>query len=291
MDSSTLINKEIVVFNWMNFLDVAFDLYLHEGPRLRIRKDAFWRVLKEDEVLFSSLTRKSDKALAAMRDTFEGKTIKAVSTRPNGDIVFQLNDETRLELLCGKAQSCLVEYNDSFLDFGPYKWRVLAYDGSKMLLVTKDLVAAQSFDGTNQPVNWESCQLRKWMRQELLTKFSEEERARILTTHLPDTGTDDEMFLLSENEAKTLFTSDADRVCFPDEEAKQNLWTDSKGAGFWWLRDSEVCEGSSSIEKKAKYVSALYVDAEGSPSVKKHGMAAAYYVYGVRPAMWVSLKE
>ena len=105
-DCSTLKNKEIVVFDWRNSLGVAFDLFLYEAPRLRIRNDVFWRVSKGDEILFTSVARKSDRTLLAMRDTFEGKTIKKATVRPNGDIVLLLSGQIKLELLSTEKQAC-----------------------------------------------------------------------------------------------------------------------------------------------------------------------------------------
>lgn len=53
---------------------------------------------------------------------------------------------------------------------------------------------------------WADSEIRYWLNHELLNSvFTDDKKATILETKLPDVGTTDKVFLLSHEEAKMLF--------------------------------------------------------------------------------------
>ena len=107
-----LVGKEIVVFNWVDFFHIAFDLYFFEGPRIRVRKETFWRLSRGDQILISAFSRKTEKNLSLMQDLLEGKTIQKMIERKNGDMVLYLNQRTKLEVFNSDKRITPIEFCD-----------------------------------------------------------------------------------------------------------------------------------------------------------------------------------
>ena len=120
--------------------------------------------------------------------------------------------------------------------FGKYQWRVLAREGTKLLLITNDCVDKRRYNESSVSITWENCTLRKWLNTDFLNAFSTAEKSRIATTKVVNKNnpkyntaggndTNDKVFLLSIDEAQKYFSSNNDRI------AKYNgntIW--------WWLR-------------------------------------------------------
>ena len=141
----------------------------------------------------------------------------------------------------------------------PIEWDVLKREGNKALLISKNVLTARRFDEKSNV--WADSEIRRWLNNEFLnTAFKEEEKAAILYQELPDVGTTDNVFLLSDNEAESLYKSDAARC-------KDELW--------WWLR---------SPYSSSDHITGI-VDYHGSLGI---GSADNDHV-GVSPALWVDL--
>lgn len=126
--------------------------------------------------------------------------------------------------------------------FGRYKWKVLAKDNSKVLIIAKEGVGNRAFDSRRENARWETCELRKWLNEDFYYSFGAEEQLLIRAVRLSNNGnpkygtsggneTDDRIFLLSIDEAKMYFLSDGDRK--------------NSSFSLWWLRspggtDSQV---------------------------------------------------
>lgn len=94
--------------------------------------------------------------------------------------------------------------------------------------------------------------------------FTDDEKATILETKLPDVGTTDKVFLLSHEEAKMLFKGNkARRVKFGTRDYR-----------WWWLRSPGRSQGI-----------AADVNADGS----LYYNIVNYDNEVVRPALWVNL--
>jgi len=126
------------------------------------------------------------------------------------------------------------------------EWLVLANDGDSAMLISKYVIDSKPFSNIYARVTWESCTLRWWLNGDFLnTAFSVEEQSKLVTvtvkspiySTLLGNDTRDRVFLLSTDEARKLFSSDQDRICYPTAYAEvQGTWTSRSGACKWWLR-------------------------------------------------------
>ena len=158
--------------------------------------------------------------------------------------------------------------------FGPYDWNVVAqYNNLKLLLCTdivekKDTNYKSSIFSRREITGWERCDLRKWLNEDFISCFSDEERRMICKIRLanPDNHyrssgkwegreTEDCIFLLSIDEVEKI-----------DQEIL-------KAKMDWWLRTNGV-------------------DGNFGALVSKNGVLDNYgvwrhYLLGVRPAMYI----
>ena len=149
----------------------------------------------------------------------------------------------------------------------PVEWRVLAVEGSKVLLLSEKILDARKYNEADEKVTWETCTLRKWLNVDFYdAAFSEAEKAAIHLVALPgrypdkgDAETADRVFILSNAElsrkeygfpeAHCLVTSrygsrySAD---YDDSTTRTAVLTpfarergvldEYEGKGFWWQR-------------------------------------------------------
>ena len=212
-----------------------------------------------------------------------------------------------------KAIKCYAQYmaekletakTGDYVTFGSYEqdnntsngkedieWLVLAKEGDKTLLISRYALDCQQYD-ISYNSTWDTCSLCRWLNGTFTSNaFSLVEQGVIQNTTVtadrnpkysttdPGNATDNKVFLLSINEVERYFSSDSERACKPTEYAVANGAEAKRYSGTcsWWLR-SPGEGGNSSTE----------VNQDGR--VNYYG----YYVqnddYGVRPAMWISLK-
>ena len=112
----------------------------------------------------------------------------------------------------------------------PVEWQVLARENGHMLVISRYCLDARRFD--DRSYNWEKSEIRKWLNGEFYNgSFAVEEKARIKSFN------QDNVILLSKEEAGKYIANNDERKCKPTSYAK------SKGASFnsdgycwWWLR-------------------------------------------------------
>ena len=115
--------------------------------------------------------------------------------------------------------------------FGRYTWYVTDKADGICTLLCQGPVANMLYNDTKTDITWENCSLRRWLNEDFYnSKFSEGEKAAIITTHNTfveddtryemDCGndTDDKVYLFTYSESKTV--SDDIRKCGVN----------------WWLR-------------------------------------------------------
>lgn len=115
--------------------------------------------------------------------------------------------------------------------FGRYTWYVTDKTDGICTLLCESAVAEMPYNDTKTDITWEKCSLRRWLNEDFYnTKFSDGEKASIVTTHNTFTeddtryemdcgnDTDDKVYLFTYSESKTV--SDDIRKCGID----------------WWLR-------------------------------------------------------
>ena len=172
----------------------------------------------------------------------------------------------------------------------PISWRVLAREGSRLLLISSLGLDCKQYCEEDEDVTWEQCSLRKWLNKEFLnTAFTREEqrmipRARVSADKNPSHDTDpgkatqDQIFLLSISEVNRYFKSDEDRKCIPTEYAVNNgcdVYSSDKTC-FWWLRSPGMCPSY-----------AAYVFMSGFVDWRGDGVNVD--TIAVRPALWINL--
>ena len=146
------------------------------------------------------------------------------------------------------------------ISFGGLEWIVLRVSGWKLLVVTCDIVEKRAFHSAFEDVDWKTCSLRAYLNGEFFSRFSESDRERIQR----DAETEDRIFLLGIDEAKT---------CFADETLRIGKF---RGAPRWWYLQTPGI---------GKHVA--FVDKEGD--VNEHGCRVDDPYCGVRPAIYLNI--
>lgn len=141
----------------------------------------------------------------------------------------------------------------------PIEWEVLKQEGNKAFLCSKNILTIRRFDSKSNV--WKNSEIRRWLKNNFMnTAFTDEEKAAILKTKLPDVGTTDKVFLLSSKEALTLHKSN---------DARRKTGSNSQ----WWLRSSHC--GDSTVTG--------FIDRAGIAHDEN------LLIGGVSPALWVDL--
>ena len=141
----------------------------------------------------------------------------------------------------------------------PIEWEVLKQEGNKALLCSKNILTTRRFDGKSNV--WKNSEIRRWLKNNFMnTAFTEEEKAAILKTKLSDVGTTDKVFLLSSEEALTLYKSN---------DARRKTGSNSQ----WWLRSPHCGDGTVTG----------FIDRTGVAHDEN------LLIGGVSPALWVDL--
>ena len=195
-----------------------------------------------------------------------------------------------------KVNPNLIEFPaDEAALFGHYDssrigWIVLDRQDDKVLLVSTVILYCRPYMESESDTTWEKCSLRKWLNEDFYNEaFTEDERNMIITTTVVNkdntekgtkggNDTQDNVFILSLDEAKQYFRGDSSRQAYaPDTVAKQGLYVDSNGYSLWWLRTPGAVGYAS-----------CYVDHLGR--IQDGGIMNRYTYIGVRPAIWVAVK-
>lgn len=168
-------------------------------------------------------------------------------------------------------------------------WIVLERNGNKALLISKYIIDRQKFNANSENTCWEKSSIRTWLNSTFYnTAFNSQEKSKILTTSLrnnpnPQHGTSsgndtyDKIFLLSTDEVNKYFKADNETRCQVTLFAKNNgAYCDGAYFGYWWLRTSGQFAQNATYIFYTGGVSAMGYDVTGT-------------IFGVRPAMWISL--
>lgn len=178
--------------------------------------------------------------------------------------------------------------NDAANGPEPIEWRVLQIEGSEALVVSRYGLDAQPYNETVANASWIKSTLRAWLNDTFLSAaFTDEEKQCIVTREVvnrKESNTADPVFLLSTNDAKTLFANHPDRQveATPYAIAQGAYLSDTyTGKATWWCR-------TTSWETKTH---AAYVAASGGVMTcggKSFGKVDNGKLV-VRPAIYVNL--
>ena len=173
----------------------------------------------------------------------------------------------------------------------PIEWIVMKNEGNQVLLLSKYVLDAKSYNEELEAVTWETSDIRQWLNNEFYTTaFNKSEKAKIQTSLIKNeynsehgtsggNDTEDKVFLLSEKEAETLFSNDDERIAKATGYAeKSGAYVNEKKEAVWWLRspgdDSNV---------------ATEVDCGGC--IYEYGCYVVRSIDGVRPALHLNLQS
>ena len=156
----------------------------------------------------------------------------------------------------------------------PLRWRVAEVRGKMRMLIAEDIMLEQPYNALRVDVSWQTRTLRNWLNHDFLQEaFTPEQRLLPIATRRTNEPNEqfytnaglptmDRVFILSKRELDSYLPDEADRIC----------------GKWWWLRTP----GDNLLAVEA-------VDADGS--VYLHGIKVNYPSGGVRPAMWVLLRD
>ena len=173
----------------------------------------------------------------------------------------------------------------------PIEWRVLANDGSKALLITKNGIDVVPYNRGKERVTWAESTIREGLNFTFIHKaFTDEERSRIIESRIENkynaeygtiggNDTNDKLFLLSIEEAKKYFKSDKTRRVYPTPYA--SLKTGHITPCWWWLRSP-----GEGLSKAAVVTPSGQIFSEGTYLKGGWGGDIA-----VRVAFWLDLKN
>ncbi len=169
------------------------------------------------------------------------------------------------------------------------EWLVLAKKEDRLLIVSRYALDCQPFSTNRGNVNWENSFLRKWLNESFLENaFSPEEQEMILLEPVtaeanylnsgdPGKDTQDKVFLLSNSEAYTYFSSRNLLKCEPTALARAHgVYMTSTVYCWWYLRSQGYASDAASGVDTGGYVRDNLDAFEG-------------VVGGTRPAMWIKL--
>ncbi|MCL2855349.1 MAG: DUF6273 domain-containing protein [Defluviitaleaceae bacterium] len=164
--------------------------------------------------------------------------------------------------------------------FGRFDWRVLTIvAGNRALLISNEILEKRAYHGDfevklgmERSITWEKSALRKYLNTQFLEMFSKEERGRIVVTRNTteaSNDTNDYVFLLSLEEARSTMKGNADRVARYSGKSRSTT-------SWWWLRSP----GRDQHRAKSVY---------GDGHIYVRGFNVDDSDGGVRPALWINL--
>ena len=215
---------------------------------------------------------------------------------------------TLAAMLCGCSNNQFVEELKSanvgdYVFFGSYEqdndtsngkekieWLVLEKKDGRALVISKYALDTKQYNTSQLFCTWDNCSLRGWLNNDFIdTAFSAGEKEMIPTVTVsadmnpeystnPGNATQDQVFLLSIDEANKYFNSNTERVCEATAYTVANgafVWESSAPYYCgWWLRTS-----GKDLSRVA--------DVNTSGGIVVRGEEIYLDIIAVRPAMWI----
>ena len=166
------------------------------------------------------------------------------------------------------------------------RWIVLDMDENSVLLLSEMCLNNVQYYEKFADTNWEESTIRDWLKQNFIPDaFTKEEQGFLLSRHnvnLPGNATEDQVFLLSEEEAGKYLPEKQDRIAAatPYAIARGATTDDSHKtaagdpATKWWLRDGRYSDMDSN------YIITVDTDGRITVGIKNNNKHTA-----VRPAI------
>lgn len=159
-------------------------------------------------------------------------------------------------------------------DGTPIRWKVCDTNGKMRMLLAEGIVLERPYNDLRVDTYWQTATLRAWLNREFLQQaFTQEERMMVVATRR--TNEANEQFFTNAGLAtmdKVFVLSKQELDHYMPEQKERNL------GKWWWLRTP----GDNLLAVEA-------VDEQGEAYL--HGVNINYATGGVRPALWVLLKD
>lgn len=195
------------------------------------------------------------------------------------EIFLSLGDYKNSAALVHKCEMLLTFQVGNIVTFGAYNgkpitWRVHDASGKMKLLIAEEIVLEKPYNDLRVDTYWQTASLRKWLNKEFLQEaFTQEQRMMVMATRRTNEPNEqfytnaglptmDKVFVLSKQEL--------DRYLPDVQQRTLGKW--------WWLRTP----GDNLLAVEA-------VDEQGEAYL--HGVNVNFPTGGVRPALWVLLKD
>lgn len=197
----------------------------------------------------------------------------------------------------------------SLISFGDYQWKILDIKENKVLLITDQIIEQRDYHNKKEAVTWEQSEIRHYLNNSFLERFSSIDTEKILTTENrnPDNpwykssggnSTIDRVFLLSLDEVVRLYFGDSSRL-LDNPKPNQRYWFDRKDENnikrialfmdsrwWWWTRTPG---------KNNKV--AVYIHGDGNIGIQGNGISQTSFNSlhhitnsnegGLRPSIWI----
>ena len=115
--------------------------------------------------------------------------------------------------------------------FGRYTWYVTEKMDGICTLLCQGPVAEMPYNDSKTDITWENCSLRRWLNEDFYnSKFSDGEKASIITTHYAFTDADSsyETDCGNDTDDKVYLFSYSESAAISDDMRECGIW--------WWLR-------------------------------------------------------
>ena len=178
----------------------------------------------------------------------------------------------------------------------PIKWRKLSESGTEALYIADQILDNVSYHTANENTTWADSGIHSWLNDTSANGFIGK---AFTTNQLDDTDgiilektivttdsadTDDKAFLLSKDEAQSLFIDNNSRLVSGTNYAKSvdngglNLYVNSSGHSYWWLRSPGTNPNAATL-----------VGMDGG--INAEGYVVNNHQNGVRPAIYINLSS
>ena len=207
--------------------------------------------------------------------------------------------------------SCILCYGCSSsqtVKFGNYQgevieWLVLDYEDGENLLISKKILDVKAYNDSenNEDENaiWEKCSLRAWLNNDFYSEaFSQEEQSKIVTSKVINSvnrrsgkpggnDTEDNVFLLSLEEAEHYFANGQGKYADPTKYVKKSFADSRRTEYVWWLRTTGEYTGWAACVRYNGMIDSMGERANTQAAIDQSGTE---YLYGVRPVIRVKLE-
>ena len=198
------------------------------------------------------------------------------AVRPAMNISFEDNTVPKsVNRTPAEEEAELVAISDSQIGdvvaFGRYTWYVTDKKDGICTLLCQGTVAEMPYNDSKTDITWENCSLREWLNEDFYnSRFSDGEKASIVTTHNTFTDTDSSYDMDCGNDTD-------DRVYLFSNSESDAISDDIRECGInWWLRSP------GQKQNRAVYILGRSANLMGNE---------VNYSFGVRPAIRVRYSD